>query len=1023
VGDSIEVKWTVRGKNPEHQGRFFTRYNFGDDNYPIVLDELRVRLPGNWPLRYATSGGRLEPQVSSDGNTRTYHWSVRNRSQLPHDSDLPSREDLRLQVNLSTFASWEEVAAWKRILRQDSWRCPAEVRQVVQQLTRDQKTPLEKARALTYWLRRNIRYVSLGERHDYTPQEPARVWANRYGDCKDTSQLLAVMLEEAGVPVALATLGALDDGQVLPEVPSPWGTHAILLVTLADGLHWIDTTLSLGAWDFLPRGCRDRQCYVTPSPRHPFPLDEKGSRPALRLLRTPPLKPEDNHIEQVTNVWIGHDGSSRCFRTSVYHGSAAVAQRDAWLEVPVGERRRLVSAELQDANSKARLVRLGLNDAQLHDLDQPVRAEIIFDTPGHFRGETDFEGNVTDSKVWSKLISINVDYDREVALDLWAPFESRHRYIFHLPPGMRLDERPRSHTIRSKWGSFTLAIKQDSDNPHELEAECLTRLEKWVVQPEDLEAFRTFHSEVAHHYRLWLKLQPSQDMAEALALEALLALAPDDTAAAAVLTRLFLHHGKTAEAGRVLQAIRRYRPDDPDLCELMVKAASNLGEEEAAYREMGQRFPNDMKYHIALGAVLVDQGKPAEARTVLEPIAARGEGAVRGLAHYHLARGDLCEGHADKALEHLSAAAAANTQSVSTAKALLFKGQVYERLGRTNEAVQAYQQAISVDRHAQEAFLALIQLELAAGQRDAALDHLRRCTLVVGADPEGLLRLADFYLRVERYEDALELAGRVHDQRFQKRAERIRGLVLYRRGNHQQAIGHLEQAQPDAAVLEALLRSCLALGHLRQAEQAAQRWGHLVEPTEGILQELRMATSLVQRRNALLSSIRADPARTAACAEGADHVACAENAWNQGRPLAEVERLLTAAFSDGLEIGPAYGLRGLLAVERGRLSRALNDAERAVALVPQEPLGYLVRGRVRLERGTPGALEDLLKAAELGRRKDAVTLHWLAAALFRQGKTAQALAIQREAVKLRPQDRELREQLEELEKAGKNGLR
>ena len=45
VGDIFEVKWTVRGKNPEHAGQFFTRYTFGDATYPCVTDELRVRLP------------------------------------------------------------------------------------------------------------------------------------------------------------------------------------------------------------------------------------------------------------------------------------------------------------------------------------------------------------------------------------------------------------------------------------------------------------------------------------------------------------------------------------------------------------------------------------------------------------------------------------------------------------------------------------------------------------------------------------------------------------------------------------------------------------------------------------------------------------------------------------------------------------------------------------------------------------------------------------------------------------------
>jgi hypothetical protein len=95
------------------------------------------------------------------------------------------------------------------------------------------------------------------------------------------------MLREAGLPVALVTLGTRGDGQILEEVPSPWGTHAILLVTIDGTDHWIDTTASLAKWDFLPTDDRDRVVYV---------IDEKG----LRLTRTPKATPEENRVEQAT---------------------------------------------------------------------------------------------------------------------------------------------------------------------------------------------------------------------------------------------------------------------------------------------------------------------------------------------------------------------------------------------------------------------------------------------------------------------------------------------------------------------------------------------------------------------------------------------------------------------------------------------------------------------------------------------------------------------------------------------------
>ena len=74
------------------------------------------------------------------------------------------------------------------------------------------------------------------------------------------------------------------------------------MATIDGKEHWMDTTSSLAGWDFLPHDDRDRLCYV---------VDDKG---AIRLTRTPPLTPDDNRIEQMTNVWVGPDGSSRCER-------------------------------------------------------------------------------------------------------------------------------------------------------------------------------------------------------------------------------------------------------------------------------------------------------------------------------------------------------------------------------------------------------------------------------------------------------------------------------------------------------------------------------------------------------------------------------------------------------------------------------------------------------------------------------------------------------------------------------------
>lgn len=998
VGDAIEVKWTVRGKNPEHGGQVFNRYVFGDDRYPVVRDELRLRLPKTKPLNYATVGGTLEPEVKEEGDDRVYRWSVADRPQLPRDDNLPSKEDLRLQVVYSTFASWDEVLQWKRALRKDCWKCTEELRKLVGEITKDLKTPAEKAAALTYWVRRHIRYVSTGEKHDFTPHAPARVLDNRYGDCKDTTQLLAVMLREAGIPVGLATLGVVDDGQVLEAVPSPWGTHAILRVPLDGKDHWIDTTASLAGWDFLPKDDRDRLCYV---------VNDTG----LVLVRTPALTPEENRTDQTTYMSIGADGSSRSERVAVYHGQAALARRHDWVDVPSGERRRLLAAELQDAHAPSRLVRFRLDEASLKDYSAPVRARVVFEVPGHFNGDPDREGNVTDSPVWGKLLAYTLDFDRKVPMDLGQPFESIHRYVIRLPAAYALDGVPGDKEATSRWGSFRRTTKLEGK---QLEIAYHTRLEKVLVAPADFEAFRKFHEEVSSGYRVWLTLKPTRDPADIPILEAILGLTPGDRHDAAILAGLYLREAKPAEARRVLGRARFYHPDDGVLAELAVKAAVGAKEEEAIYRELARRFPAERKYAVALGRALVDAGKMEAAREILNGVAKDGPATEQTQARFQLARSYLRENKAAEALKEWQAAARLDDEATRTVAGMRLKARIHERLGQTQEATAAYQEMLSLsETDAPEALDALVRLSLSAKERTEALKYLRRYTVAAGNDPAGLAKAADYHFQLGRYVDALDLAEQALKEKENPLARRARGLVRLQRGQNAEAAADLEKADRDAAVLAGLVRCQLALGHLSQAMKFAEHADQIAQPTPELLHVCALALRLAQRRNVLTQQTRIPPDKAKTWNAAIDRFVCAEQQYAEGRPA---ETLLAGVFADRVEIGAAYALRGLLALEKGRLTRTLPDAERAITLSPKEARGFYVRGRARLERGDPHALADLAKAAELSQRKDAAILHWLAAAQRQTGQKKEALATQREAVKLQPHHAEWTEQLREFEK-------
>jgi tetratricopeptide (TPR) repeat protein len=1004
VGDAYEVKWTTRGKNREFGGEFFTRYTFGDDQHPVLRDEFRVRVPRNKTLKYATVNGSANLVVTDVDGDKLYHWGVSNKAELPRDDDKPSKEELRLQVAVSTFPTWDAVANWKHKLRAECWKCMPEVRKIVDDVTRNLTTPEEKAKALTYWARRHIRYQSRGPGGlGYTPHLPHQVLSNLYGDCKDQAQLLAVMLKEIGLPVWLVTLGTLDDGQVLPEVPSPWGSHAILLTKIDGKDHWIDTTVSLAAWDFLPRGDRERQVYLT---------QDKS----LILAKTPDFTYKDYRIEQITYVNIQADGSSKCRREVEYHGASAWSRRDKYAEVPPGERRRTVTAELQDAYSKAKLLSLKIDDKQLMDFDQPVHVGMEFEVPKHFVGDLVREGSLTDSPIWSFFLGYNFDVERTVAFQLPSPFESIHRYVVQLPITYRADSWPEERDVRSPWGFFKLRVIPDPTDVRRVELRMHMRLEKVRVEKSEFAEFQRFQDEVNRVYRVWLNLHPSVEIADAPALEKFLAdQKQGDAPAAKTLAKLYLDHDRAKDAIRILDHATATIPDDKSLWELRVRAAPNAQEEERVYRAMVKRFPTEPKYAVALGTVCVRREDDAAAREILTPLTKHESSAVRGSAHYQLARSAFHAKQPEAALKHLQAALFADPTSLATNEAIQFKARVHESLGQFKEAIQALQLALETDPNARDLLEQLIRLEMHFDLHEAALDHLRRFSVAAAKDPASLVKAAELWLELGRYDEAFDLTNRAREGSVAAKAERVLGLVHLHKHDYAQAIAHLERGELDARALAGLIQAHLRLGDLDAALRRAEMI-HRLEISSKVLSTLEKdVLRLAKRRDKHLQQWPdATKEQRIAATRVVNRFLCAERGLAESWPREQIDALT----KDDADFGPLLALRGWLNLERGQLRKGLAEAQAAIKLQPDEARAYLVRGRVRLEQGnTTAALSDLRRATELSVRQDAVVLHWLAAALLDAGRTKEAVETQRLALLLRPNDAELRDQLRKMEKA------
>lgn len=277
VGDAVEYNVFITSK-PLLPGQFWQIWNF--ERRIVALDEqLDLNVPANRVLKIKSSQG-IETSTHLEGNRRLYHYSTSNLKTPPPIDIFKDfkfdvikllqgpRPPLPPRVVFSTFQDWTSIADWYAQLERDRRIPTAEIRAQADEIARGRQSDEDKAAALYYWVSQNIRYVSLSFGVGrYQPHSAAEVFANRYGDCKDKTTLLEAMLEAEGLHAqpALANLVADID----PEIPNPLQfDHVITFLPLGSKESWLDTTLGVGPFGYLPPQLRGKQVllvYATPS--------------------------------------------------------------------------------------------------------------------------------------------------------------------------------------------------------------------------------------------------------------------------------------------------------------------------------------------------------------------------------------------------------------------------------------------------------------------------------------------------------------------------------------------------------------------------------------------------------------------------------------------------------------------------------------------------------------------------------------------------------------------------------------
>jgi tetratricopeptide (TPR) repeat protein/transglutaminase-like putative cysteine protease len=262
---------------PQVPGQFWFEYSFARDH--MIRDErLEIDVPRDKAVKMVSP--ERKPEVTDEGTRRIYRWASSNLERKEESAGAGAKRFApNPDVQVTTFASWEEVGRWYGALQQDAIKITPAIQTKATELTKGLKIDEEKVQAIYSFVALRIHYIGLefgiGR---YQPHDAEDVLENAYGDCKDKHTLLAALLRAAGYDAwpALVHGGRKLDS----DVPSPAQfNHVITVISLGGKLTWVDTTPEVSPYGLLLANLRDKQALVVPGGQAPKLMNTPADAP------------------------------------------------------------------------------------------------------------------------------------------------------------------------------------------------------------------------------------------------------------------------------------------------------------------------------------------------------------------------------------------------------------------------------------------------------------------------------------------------------------------------------------------------------------------------------------------------------------------------------------------------------------------------------------------------------------------------------------------------------------------------
>ena len=478
---------------------YFTR------RIPVVYSELKISFPKSISIKYIIKGLDKEKVQFTEETRRgetTYSFKVQNLEAEKSYGDAPDNAYYATHV-IFYIESYEGESGEKlpylgttddlnRLnyshVKEINKTVTPEIKSIVDSLTKGISNQEQKARAIYRWVQEHIKYVAFENGMEgFIPREAALVCNRRFGDCKDMSSILTVMLNYAQVPAYYTWIGTRSIPYDYTDVALPIvDNHMICTIKLNDKYIFLDGTDPSCIFGIPSEHIQGKQAFIG--------IDEKN----YKIERVPVVPKTINTVADTTHLSFTEQGLK---------GKVSM-DLTGYYSIDMHSTLNYVTEKDREDFFK-KLFNRGSNKFKLEKYDYP---DLSSREKVHFNGEfllQDYAKKIS-SDIFLNLNLFKfyehqeIDYPkRKTPIEFSYLSTRKYVTILDIPDGYKVSYLPKSKTYKNDVWGFSIQYEQKNNQV------IMTQIfenDHMMLQPDKFQAWNKVLEELFPLYKETINL-------------------------------------------------------------------------------------------------------------------------------------------------------------------------------------------------------------------------------------------------------------------------------------------------------------------------------------------------------------------------------------------------------------------------------------------------------------------------------------------------------------------------------------